>query len=86
MFEEFPVVGTRLTLDFFNASKNIAIEVQGKQHTKYNEFFHQGNKMNYLHQLKRDEDKLAFCDLNKIKLVEVHEGQVDFDALHKEIF
>ena len=86
VFEEFPVVGTRLTLDFFNASKNIAIEVQGKQHTKYNKFFHQGNKMNYLHQLKRDDDKLAFCDLNKIKLVEVHEGQVDFDALYKEIF
>jgi len=85
VFEEFPVVGTRLTLDFYNATKHIAIEVQGNQHTKYNKFFHKGNKMNYLHQLKRDDDKLAFCDLNSIKLIEVHEGQVDFDSLYKEI-
>jgi len=86
VFEEFPVVGTRLTLDFYNATKNIAIEVQGNQHTKYNKFFHKGNKINYLNQLKRDDEKLAFCELNTIKLVEVHEGAVDFDELHKEIF
>ena len=48
VFEEFPVVGSRLTLDFYNATKNIAIEVQGKQHTKYNKFFHKDNKINYL--------------------------------------
>jgi len=42
--------------------------------------------MNYLDQLKRDDEKLAFCDLNLIKLVEVHEGQVDFDELHCSIF
>ena len=86
VFEEFPVVGTRLTIDFYNATKNIAIEVQGNQHTKYNKFFHKGNKMNYLDQLKRDDEKLAFCDLNHIKLLEVHEGRVDFDELHKSIF
>jgi len=85
VFEEFPVVGTRLTLDFYNATKGIAIEVQGKQHTKYNKFFHKGNKINYLHQLKRDEEKLSFCDLNSIKLLEIHEGNMDFDSLHKEI-
>jgi len=85
VFEEFPVVGTRLTLDFYNATKNIAIEVQGNQHTKYNKFFHKGNKINYLNQLKRDDEKLSFCDLNGIKLLEVHEGNVDFDSLHKEI-
>ena len=85
VFEEFPLVGTRLTLDFYNATKNIAIEVQGRQHTKYNKFFHKGNKINYLNQLKRDEEKLAFCDLNSIKLLEIHEGNMDFDSLHKEI-
>jgi len=85
VFEEFPVVGTRLTIDFYNATKNIAIEVQGNQHTKYNKFFHKGNKMNYLDQLKRDDEKLAFCDLNNIKLLEVHEGHIDFDSLYKEI-
>ena len=85
VFEEFPVVGTRLTIDFYNATRNIAIEVQGNQHTKYNKFFHKGNKMNYLDQLKRDDEKLSFCNLNNIKLLEVHEGQIDFDSLYKEI-
>ena len=85
VFEEFPVVGSRLTLDFYNATKNIAIEVQGKQHTKYNKFFHKDNKINYLNQLKRDDEKLAFCDLNSIKLLEVHEENVDFDELYKSI-
>jgi hypothetical protein len=85
VFEEFPVVGTRLTIDFYNATKNIAIEVQGNQHTKYNKFFHKGNKMNYLDQLKRDDEKLSFCNLNNIKLLEVHEGCLDFNSLHKEI-
>ena len=35
VFEEFPVVGTKMSLDFFNANKKVAIEVQGAQHTKY---------------------------------------------------
>ena len=85
VFEEFPVVGSRLTLDFYNATIKIAIEVQGKQHTKYNKFFHRNNKINYLNQLKRDDEKLAFCDLNNIKLLEVHEENVDFDELYKSI-
>ena len=43
VFEEFPVAGTRLCIDFYNANKRIAIEVQGSQHTKYNKFFHSLN-------------------------------------------
>ena len=27
VFEEFPVAGTRLTLDFYNANKKIAVEI-----------------------------------------------------------
>lgn len=70
VFEEFPIVGTRLTLDFYNANKKIAIEVQGRQHTKYIEFFHQ-NKINFLNQLKRDQQKERFCELNGIKLLTI---------------
>ena len=44
VFEEFPVAGTKLSLDFYNANKKIAIEVQGDQHTKYVPFFHGKNK------------------------------------------
>lgn len=75
VFEEFPVAGTRLSLDFYNANKKIAIEVQGKQHTKYVPFFHGNNKINYINQLKRDQDKFKFCELNDIKLIEIYEGE-----------
>ena len=71
VFEEFRVVGTRLSLDFYNANKKIAIEVQGAQHTKYVKFFHK-NMFKYSDQLKRDEKKLQFCKVNKIKLAEVY--------------
>jgi hypothetical protein len=72
VFEEFPIAGTRMTFDFYNANKKVAIEVQGRQHTQYVPFFH-GNKMNYLSQLRRDQQKLEFCTLNKIKLIEIYD-------------
>jgi|TARA_R100000008_G_scaffold50674_1_gene30318 hypothetical protein len=71
VFEEFRVVGTRLSLDFYNANKKIAIEVQGAQHTKFVKFFHK-NRFKYSDQLKRDEKKLDFCKANDIKLAEVY--------------
>ena len=71
VFEEFRVVGSRLTLDFYNANKKIAVEVQGEQHTKYVKFFHK-NRFKYCDQLKRDEDKLLFCKSNNIKLAEIY--------------
>jgi len=71
VFEEFRLVGSRLSLDFYNANKKIAIEVQGDQHTKYVKHFHK-NKLKYLDQLKRDQTKLDFCEINGIKLVEIY--------------
>jgi hypothetical protein len=81
VFEELKVVGTRLTLDFFNANKKIAIEVQGKQHFSYVKFFH-GNRANYLAQIKRDVKKIDFCNINNIKLMEIYPE----DVLSKELF
>jgi len=81
VFEEFPLVGSRMSFDFYNASKKIAIEVQGRQHTQYVPFFH-GTKMNYLSQLKRDQEKAQYCTLNGIKLVEVY----DDDEITVEFF
>jgi hypothetical protein len=82
VFEEFPVAGTRMTFDFYNANNKIAIEVQGGQHTKYVPFFHGNYKNNYLMQLKRDHQKHDFCELNDIKLVEIYEK----DKLSKSFF
>tara|TARA_Y100001938_G_C7956340_1_gene361912 strand:+ start:146 stop:547 length:402 start_codon:yes stop_codon:yes gene_type:complete len=74
VFEEFPVAGTKMTLDFYNANKKIAIEVQGRQHTKYVPHFHGNNKINYISQLRRDNQKREFCEINGIRLIEIHEG------------
>lgn len=75
VFEEFPVAGTKMTLDFYNANKKIAIEVQGKQHTEYNPHFHNNSKANFLSQKRRDYLKKIFCENNSIKLIEIHEGE-----------
>ena len=72
VFEEFPIVGTRMSLDLYNANKNIAIEVQGAQHLKYTPFFHGKSKTTFLSQIRRDNDKQEFCKLNSIKLVEIY--------------
>lgn len=75
VFEEFRIVGSRLSLDFYNANKKIAVEVQGDQHTKYVKHFHK-NRLKYLDQLKRDQKKLDFCEFNDIKLVEIYSTDV----------
>ncbi len=81
VFEEFPVAGTKMTFDFYNANKKIAVEVQGHQHTKFTPFFHQ-RRSNFASQIRRDEQKSQFCELNDIKLVEIYPE----DTLSKSLF
>ncbi len=84
VFEEFPVAGTRLTLDFYNATKKVAIEVQGQQHRKFVPFFH-GNRINYIDQLRRDKQKLDFCNINDIYLIEVYENDFSDKSVVKKL-
>lgn len=84
VFEEMPVIGTRLTIDFYNANKKIAIEVDGNQHYKYNKFFHNNSRQNFLSQLQRDSKKEYFCEINNIKLVRILESdKLDTELLTK---
>jgi very-short-patch-repair endonuclease len=53
VFEELPVIGTRLTIDFYNANRKIALEVDGNQHYKFNKHFHGNNRSKFLSQLQR---------------------------------
>jgi len=76
VFEEFPVYGSRLKVDFFNASKNLIIEVQGMQHDEYNPFFHADSKMNFLKSIKRDMAKYEWADKNNLKLIEIYTYEV----------
>jgi hypothetical protein len=84
VYEEFPVAGSRLTLDFFNVSCNIAIEVDGLQHYKYNKFFHKESRNNFLNQLKRDDFKERFCEINNIILHRIREDE-DLEQKIKEL-
>lgn len=72
VFEEMPMAGSRMTFDFYNATQNIAIEVQGQQHIKYTPYFHGKAKSNFLGQIRRDTEKQKYCELNKIKLIEIY--------------
>lgn len=81
VFEEFPVAGTRLRFDFYNANKKIAVEINGAQHTKYVPFFHK-RRSNFVSQIRRDQQKIDFCELNDIKLVEIYSEE----ELNKKTF
>lgn len=86
VYEEFPVVGTRLKIDFYNATREIAIEVDGSQHYEFNKFFHNDNRMNFLGQLKRDDEKETFCCRNRIKLhriIEADDIQAELEKINK---
>ena len=74
VFEELPVVGTRMTIDFYNATRQIALEVDGAQHYKYNKHFHGGSRQKFLDQLNRDQIKETFCQKNEIQMVRVLES------------
>ncbi len=82
VFEEFPIAGTRLSIDFYNSNKKIAIEVQGGQHLKYTPHFHGKSKQTFLSQIRRDNDKQEFCKINDIRLVEIYPG----DELSSDLF
>ena len=83
VFEEFPVYGTRLKVDILNATRKIAVEVQGQQHETLNPFFHQ-NRANFLKSIKRDVKKFEWLELNEFQVIEINYDEVE--ALDKNFF
>jgi hypothetical protein len=70
-YEEFPVFGSRMKVDFINFTKKIAIEVNGEQHSSFNKFFHNNSRLNYLNSIKRDYKKAEWLEKNSIQLIEL---------------
>ena len=68
ILEDITLPRSRLSLDFFLPMRKLAVEVQGKQHKNFTPFFHK-TKSSFDSQLKRDEEKEFFCQLNEIDLV-----------------
>ena len=76
VYEEFPVYGTRLKVDILNATKKIAVEVNGSQHSSFNKFFHGDSRQKFLKSIKRDCEKLDWLELNKFEVIEIEEKEV----------
>ena len=76
VYEEFPVYGTRLSVDILNATKKIAIEVNGRQHSNFVEFFH-GSRNGYLQSIKRDVKKAEWLKKNNFTLLEIDREDAD---------
>tara|TARA_R110000824_G_scaffold88360_6_gene217280 strand:- start:1013 stop:1429 length:417 start_codon:yes stop_codon:yes gene_type:complete len=83
VYEEFPVFGSRMKVDLLNATKKIAIEVNGPQHSSFNKFFHNNSRMKYLDSLKRDHEKSLWLEQNNFTLVELEKQ--DVDTLSREL-
>ena len=57
-----------LYLDFYIPQIMLAIEVHGQQHYEYTPFFHK-NKADFAIAKAKDEDKISWCELNKIDII-----------------
>jgi len=76
VYEEFPVYGTMLKVDILNATKKIAVEIQGNQHESFNKFFHENSRLKYLNSIKRDVKKEEWLEVNGFKFLELYENDL----------
>lgn len=76
VYEEFPVYGSLLKVDFLNATKKIAIEVNGPQHNTFNPFFHNNSRVDYLKGIKRDYQKRVWLEKNNFILMEINTNEI----------
>jgi hypothetical protein len=77
VFEEFPVFGSRMKVDFVNITKKISIEINGEQHENFNPFFHNNSRLNFKESIKRDYKKLEWLERNGFTAIEIVEKEVD---------
>jgi len=65
-----------LYLDFYIPQIMMAIEVHGQQHYEYTPFFHK-NKADFAIAQSKDDDKIRWCELNKIDVVVLKYSDTD---------
>lgn len=82
--EEFMIPSSKLSCDILNWSKMISIEVDGAAHDKYNPFFHNGRRTEFLASIKRDEKKDKWLELSGFKTARIPEKEIKL--LSKEYF
>lgn len=72
ILEEFPIPGSRLSVDFFLPRRGIVVECDGRQHDEYTPFFH-GNieKNEFAKQKSHDRQKEVWVENNGFALVRI---------------
>jgi len=73
IYEEVPIYVAprkKLYLDFYVPMLQMAIEVHGRQHYEFVEFFHK-NRFGWMISRKNDRLKLEWCALNGITTIEL---------------
>lgn len=82
--EEIPLPGSdKLSADFYLPWRNLVIEVHGKQHYEFIEFFH-ATKLAFFQAKQRDLKKIEWCNMNNIGVVELPYNEDD-DAWERRI-
>ena len=76
IYEEFHVYGSLMKVDILNVSRKIAVEVNGKQHDKFNKFFHANSRVKFLESIKRDMVKREWLEKNGFLVIEIEEDEV----------
>tara|TARA_R110000744_G_scaffold3161_1_gene12261 strand:+ start:3967 stop:4380 length:414 start_codon:yes stop_codon:yes gene_type:complete len=78
ILEEVTLPGTKtasrksiLYADFYIPNRDLVIEVHGEQHFKFNSFFYK-DKLSFFKAKARDNDKRAWCKLNRITMIELN--------------
>jgi hypothetical protein len=74
--EEFKIPSCLLSCDLLNWTKMISIEVDGGAHDKYNPFFHNGNRSEFLASIKRDDKKDKWLEKSGFKVARIPEKEV----------
>jgi very-short-patch-repair endonuclease len=64
-------LGNRLFLDIFLPDYGIGIEVDGPQHDHFNDFFHNGQPINFAIAKMLDKKKEIYCKENGISLFRI---------------
>lgn len=68
----------KLRADFFLPNRNLVVEVHGEQHFKFNAF-HYKDKLSFFRAKARDRDKVEWCNINDISIIEFNYNESEDD-------
>lgn len=75
ILEEVPLPGSgSLTADFYLPVRRTIVEAHGPQHLQYVAYFHQ-NRAGWARQRRNDQNKIAWSELNNLRLVALHHNE-----------